>query len=255
MNRRQFSSAMGVAVLTTVATLTTALWPDAASAESVTVSGSVTWRERIAVMPGMVLDVELLDTSLADAAAIRMAHRRYALDKVPFEFTLEADAALIDDTNRYTVEATVLRGRRVEWRSATSYPVLTGGAPNEVDIVVERVAAPASPLDETHWQVTELNGVMVDAEKPLTLSFAGDGRLAVFGGCNRHSGSVEIDGDRLTVDRNMAGTMMACPPPYDVLERDLVAALFDTVRFALQGDRLTLVNAADVPVLVLDRAG
>ncbi|AVO36522.1 YbaY family lipoprotein [Pukyongiella litopenaei] len=259
MNRRRFSSAMAVAALAAATTSFAGLRPaaasDAASADSAKVTGSVTWRERIAVKPGMVLDVELLDTSRADAPAIRMAQRRYALDKVPFGFSLETDAALIEDNHRYTVAARVFDGGRVAWRSTSAHAVLTGGAPNEVEILVERMAAPASVLDESHWQVVQLNGAAVESPKPPTVSFLADGGLAVFSGCNRHHGSVVIDGDGLTVNRNMAGTKMACLPPLDVLERDLVAALFDTVRFSLRGDRLILLNAEGAPVLVLERAG
>jgi putative lipoprotein len=47
-----------------------------ASANTAQVTGTLTYRERIALPPGAVAEVWLLDTSLADAPSVEIAHQR-----------------------------------------------------------------------------------------------------------------------------------------------------------------------------------
>ena len=53
-----------------------ALTAGTAMAELATIDGEATYRERIALQPGVVLEVELLDISCADAPSERLASIR-----------------------------------------------------------------------------------------------------------------------------------------------------------------------------------
>ena len=225
-------------------------------AQAGTVSGTVTYLERIAVPPGAVLEVELHDVSRADAASVRLSGQRFALDRVPFPFALSYDDNLIDERMSYTVQARILSGDAVLYRSTTAYPVLTRGATGEVDIVVERMAAApaASGFPVGKWQVGELGGRMLVAEKRPDLEFRDDGSFGGSTSCNRYRGTVEFTGDGgLSFPDNIAATLMACPPPYDKLERDFLKALGEVEGYVLNGDNLALVNGAGVAVIRLMR--
>lgn len=223
--------------LVTVAVLAGSVW-----AESVT--GTVTYRERIAVLPGLVLDVDLLDVSRADAASVQLSQRRYALKSVPASFELPYDPALIDDRMRYAVRASISdESGRLMWVTDASYPVLTQGASDTVDLVLVKMASDAAPsLEDSTWQVVELNGATVTAKRLPELSFADQGKFSAHTGCNTLGGNARVSGAKMSFPENMAMTMMACPPPYDQLEPDFVKALGQVDGFSLDGEFLLLTD-------------
>lgn len=234
--------------------IATACAGTAAFAAPRTVEGSVTYLERIAVSPGAVLEVEVLDVSRADAPSIRMAAQRYALDRVPFAFSLTVDDALIDDRFSYVVAAKVLLDETVVYRSTTAYPVLTRNAPDRVDIVVDRMpAAGDAPVLDGTWQASQLHGTPITVDNPPTLRFSPDGALAAFGGCNRYRGQVETAGDTLTFPDNMAGTLMACPEPTASLEREFLMGLSEVVRFEQSASHMVFFDAVGETVMRLTK--
>lgn len=224
----------------------------ASLAAPVSVDGSVSYRERIAVPPGAVLDVEILDVSLADAPSVRMASQRFSIDHVPFDFTLTVDDALIADAHRYTAAAKILVDGKVLYRSTTAYPVLMADASGQVHITVERMPnEPSAATLQGAWQVTDLQGTPVTAKKPPTLTFQRDGGLSAFGGCNLFNGQADISGELVKFPAHMIGTMMACPEPISSLETQFIKALPDVVRFEQAGDLAVLFDASNTPVMVL----
>lgn len=106
------------------------------------VTGTAFYRERIALPPGAIFEAVLEDVSRADAPSVELA-RDGAADRAgpPFAFELPYDPAAIDPAARYNVRARVLVDGRLMFTSDTAYPVITGGAPTEVDILMRRVAA------------------------------------------------------------------------------------------------------------------
>ena len=217
-----------------------------------TIEGSATYRERIAVPPDATLFVELQDVSLADAPAVTLAAQRYALAGVPAQFELTYDDALIRDGHRYSVRASISQGQRLLFTTDTSYPVLTNGADDAVDLILVQVQSEPS-LDNTGWIVGTLNGAPVEAERRPELIFAQNGAFSGSGGCNRFTGQAEISGNQIDFPGNMAATLMACPPPLDEVEREFLKALQTITSFARQGDALALLDGAGEPVIKLVR--
>lgn len=76
---------------------------------TITVTGSITYRERIALPPDAQIEVKLDDVSLADAPSRTMASRSFASEgkQVPFAFTLTLDRADIDPRHSYAVSARI----------------------------------------------------------------------------------------------------------------------------------------------------
>jgi putative lipoprotein len=113
-------------------------------------TGTVTYRERIALPGGAVVRVTLLDVSLLDAPERVIAEQEiHPTAQVPIPFALAFDRAAIDPERRYGLRASIADATgRVLWATAASHPALTQGAPDSATIVVQRPregSAPAGP--------------------------------------------------------------------------------------------------------------
>jgi uncharacterized lipoprotein YbaY/heat shock protein HslJ/uncharacterized lipoprotein NlpE involved in copper resistance len=119
-----------------------------------TISGTATYRERIALPPGAVLELSLEDVSRADAPAKELGRVRIEnLGNPPFEFEIPYDSEAIDDRHSYAVRATIRAGGKLLFTTDTNYPVLTRGAGNEVELLLRRAGgeqrdARVGPLGE-----------------------------------------------------------------------------------------------------------
>jgi uncharacterized lipoprotein YbaY/heat shock protein HslJ len=114
--------------------------------ESTRVTGTVSYRERIALPPGSLVIVTLEDTSKADAKATILGAAKVTIERkqVPITFAIEVEAGLIDSRHRYAVRARILDPQgALRWTSTQAYLVITGGHPNSVDMLVEAIRAPA----------------------------------------------------------------------------------------------------------------
>jgi len=111
------------------------------SAAQLRVTGSVTYRERIALDPAADIVVQLLDVSLMDAPSKVLAEQRIKANgrQVPFAYELKVDAARIDPRMRYAVSARITRGEQLLFINDTQYPVLTQGGATSADLVLVRV--------------------------------------------------------------------------------------------------------------------
>ncbi len=102
------------------------------------VSGTVTYRQRVALPPSATLIVSLIDVSRADAPSITIAQQRIetAGKQVPFAFDMAYDRTKIQERNRYAVRAEIRDGDRLLFTTDTNYPVITQNNPRNVEITV-----------------------------------------------------------------------------------------------------------------------
>jgi len=106
------------------------------------VTGSILYRERIALPPDAVVRVTLADVSLIDVperviAAIEILP---AGSQVPIYFALQVPNREIDEDRSYALRAQILDADgRLLWASTERFPVLTRGAPDEATILLRRV--------------------------------------------------------------------------------------------------------------------
>ena len=214
-------SRLGLALIVLASSLS------AAVAETKTITGTVSYLERIALPPGAVMDVQLLDVSRQDVAATTIAAQRFAMNGVPQSFSLSYDPAVIDPALTYTIRAQIWLDDRVLYRTTQAFPVLTGNGSDDIAVFVTSATAELLVVDlvGTSWVVQELGGRMLTADQLPTISFPQAGRVAVFAGCNRFSGAATPDNGKLVFPEALAGTMMACPPAQTQLENEMVDAL------------------------------
>ncbi|MEZ4619795.1 MAG: YbaY family lipoprotein [Caldilineaceae bacterium] len=111
---------------------------DALSSElSGVLSGSVMYRQRIALPAGSVISVELQDVSRADVAANIVATQTLttAGENVPIPFELRYDPAEINPSHTYAVRAQIKVDGELRWTSTERFSVLTNDNPT-TDVTV-----------------------------------------------------------------------------------------------------------------------
>ncbi len=108
------------------------------------VSGSVTYRERLALTPGATLVVELRDVSYVDASAPLIASQTISgPGQVPIKFKVQYNREDIDPRSRYSISARIVESDgRLAFINDTAYEVITRGNPDKVDMVLVLVQPP-----------------------------------------------------------------------------------------------------------------
>jgi putative lipoprotein len=218
------------------------MWPTTA-AELPVLSGTATYRERIALPPSAVFEATLEDVTRADVTAEVIG--RYAAGpagQVPIPFSIPYDASRIQPGRRYAVRARILVDDRPMFATAESQPVLTPGAPDRVTLVLRRATASVPTLHGTYWKLVRLGdrpiAVPGGRREPHLVFQAEGGRFAGMGGCNQLSGGYKVDGARIAFGQAIR-TMMACADGMDI-EQAFVAALERTRQWAIDGGQLEL---------------
>ena len=119
------------------------------------VSGAVTYRERLDLSTGAKLVVELRDVSYADAASTLIARQTISgPGQVPIKFKIEYNRDDIDSRNTYAVSAKIIESDgRLAFTNDTAYDVITRGNPDKVDMPLVLVQPPPDLVDEgVDWQ-------------------------------------------------------------------------------------------------------
>ena len=160
---RTLLSAMGIPiVLSTLVACGSERSPSNATVEvpsgrspNASVSGSVTYRERLVLSPGAKLVVELRDVSYKDAAAPLMARQTISdPGQVPIKFKIEYNRDDIDSRNVYSITARIVESDdRLAFINDTAYEVITRGKPSKVDMLLVLVQPPPDQVEEgTDWR-------------------------------------------------------------------------------------------------------
>jgi putative lipoprotein len=243
-----------------------------AMAELATIGGTASYREEVALPPGAVLEVEILDTSRADAPSERLASVRIkAQRQVPIPFTLHYDPAMIEQNRTYAVPTKLIHERKVVFRSDPVHPVLTRGAGDTVEVLMVRIAGgdaahPAPPgeagagggsgdpaaLIGPTWVAEDIHGRGVIDNLQSHITFMADGRAHGSGGCNNFTGGYRLEGAVLELGP-LAGTRKACPPAIMNQEAAFYEALGETRGYRFENGLLFLLDAGGAEVMRLWR--
>ena len=117
---------------------------EASAPETAVISGTVSYRERIALSDQAELLVTLEDVSRQDVAATVIARQTIAdPGQVPIRFELSYAPADIDERMSYSLRAKIQDRGRLMFTSDTHTPVLTRGAGREAHIMLVAVQRPA----------------------------------------------------------------------------------------------------------------
>ncbi len=223
------------------------------------VTGTVTYRERIALTPGATLIVQIRDTSYADAAAPLIAEQVISdPGQVPIEFKVPYDPDDIDSGNVYSVSARIEESDgRLAFINDTAYDVITRGSPKRVDMVLVLVEPPPEMVDgewsaedrrpvEAPVHVTDMEVVWEGEQAFAHVLFA----ISEVDGCYRIGREeARIDGSRIVVD---VTAWVPPPTPWAIdcsdrtLELDAYAYLGSVGEELAAGDTYTVeVNGVE----------
>ncbi|MCK6262712.1 YbaY family lipoprotein [Vibrio sp. ZSDE26] len=91
------------------------------------ITGTVAYRERIALPENALVTVTLQDISLADAPSVVIAKHRFESNgaQVPFNFDLAYDTNKIKENHRYSVSAKIEVDGKLRFITDTNYSVIT----------------------------------------------------------------------------------------------------------------------------------
>ncbi len=238
----------------------------AAETPGAAITGTLTYRERIALSPAAVAIVELQDVSRTDVRATTLSSLRLeAPGDPPIPFRLDYDPAQIDERMRYAVRAEIREGERLLFTTDRHHGVLTGdSAGGELEILLIRAQErppepPEQPLAGTRWVLDSIVGdsgsepaAEPSGEEPLpSLDFTAD-RVSGYSGCNNFNGGYEATDGTLAIGL-LAITQRACPAM--ALERTVVQALGEADAYLLDApaQTLTLISQGK-PSLIYRRA-
>ena len=116
--------------------------PQPAVTSTAKVTGSVTYRERIALRPDAVVEVRLIDVSRANAPAMTIAKQIIENPgQVPVAFEIEYNPDEIDDRFTYAIQVKINEEGKLRFINNTRYAVITRGSPTHVDMVLKMVPA------------------------------------------------------------------------------------------------------------------
>ena len=99
----------------------------------------------------------------------------------------------------------------------------------------------AQSLQHHHWVLEKIDGAPLPAEKGQAPDLEIGEHLRANGsaGCNRYFGQVEVQGTQLRI-KQMASTMMFCPPPRQDWERAMTSTLSEWSEANLSEQQLRL---------------
>lgn len=179
-----------------------------------TLQGTVFFRERMALPPGAVAEVQLVDVSRADAPAEVIAGTKVAAGPgSPIHYTLEFDRSRIVPKRTYALQARISHEGQLLFINTTRHAIFAGGE-DKTDILVHRTGGGAAPQPGSavgKWLAEDIRGGGVIDRLQSVLEIAADGKVTGSGGCNRISGQAKLEGERLSFGR-LATTQMACTP-------------------------------------------
>ncbi len=227
-----------------------------ALAQSVTINGSVAYRERIALPESSRLSVSLVTLPTGQSLA-NASTEIPARGQPPLTFSLNVHRPLTSGS--YGLIAEISVGGQVLFRN--SQPVrVDPSAGASVEILVQSVPSNPTPslpelpagLVDALWTVTSIGGKPASSERPITLTIASDMRASGHAGCNNYFAETSIEGSSIAFGP-AAATRMACAPDLMTQENAYLSALGAVTSFELDNLQLRLLDAAGVPLVGLVR--
>lgn len=187
------------------------------------VTGTVIYRERMALPGNALITVQVQDTTLADAPAVTIGEVSFESGgkQVPIPFSVGYDPAAIDESRIYTIRATITLDGKLSWTTDTLVRVINNGNPTEgIELMLVRVSGgeggmgASDPLLGTVWKwqktVTPVEEIVPSDPARYTIEFSSDGKYGGLSDCNRILGSYTVDGSSITINPG-ATTLIACP--------------------------------------------
>jgi putative lipoprotein len=227
--------------------------PRSGAAGDAVVTGTVAYRERVALPPDAVVELSIIDASVSDAAAPALATATVHAEgrQVPLPFSISYDPAKIYRQHLYTIRAQIKRGGELLFATDMVRAVITQDNPTKVDLMLSRVdptsAAAKGDLEGTLWELEDLSGDGVVSGTHVTLDFSEKGRATGNGSCNRYFSTVEMSGSSIRFGA-VGATRMACATAVSLQEVKYFEALEAAHRFTIEDNTLSIFGGGSRPL-------
>ncbi len=217
-----------------------------------TITGSISYRERILPPADSFAVVQLNDISRADAPSTTLAEDTISLNgqSLPVEYKLTVDADMLDPRMTYSVSAKILDSAdRLLWISDTANLIDPSAGDQMLDmIILKRVdssaSAAPSTLTDGPWRVESIDGASVIDNSVTSISFGEDGRITGVAGCNQFSADYSARGGMLQIGV-AAVTEKACVPDLGDQERRFLDVFNDINRFSFDAEGALILETDD----------
>ena len=235
-----------------------------------TLSGSVTYVERIALPEDAELHLQLIDQNNPGAPPRLDARAAIgAAGQVPLNFSLAFDDQIILPDHSYAIIAEISSGGRLWFRNFEAYGVapLAPVAPVEVTVsFVGQVTTetltpaenempatePALPILGVVWHGKTLAGQPLLPHTDPTFSIGTDNRAGGRGSCNSYFTQAVVSDLGLHVGP-ITSTKKSCGYDTNMQEQAFFKALRGTATYSIVGDTLILLDATGTELATLTR--
>jgi putative lipoprotein len=234
-------------------------------AQSAVVKGTINTQNQVELPAGAIVNVQLQDTSRADAPAIVIGEQVIQNpEQFPISFEVEYDPAQIDERHVYSMRVRIEVEGKLIFINTTAHHVITRGFPTELEVIVDDVATGSPPiaavgLEDTTWVLASygepqyLRSVLPNTE--ITIEFlSADGSVKGTAGCNSYGGGYNVDRDKLTFPGPLVSTEMACAEPTMTQEMEYLEALQAARTYEIESNQLQ-ITSGDKVVLNFELAG
>lgn len=144
------------------------------------ITGQIGYRERIALQPGAVAEIELQDISVADRAAPVLAAQNIEFNgqQIPVDFALTVDSDTLEPRGRYSVRAIINDSDgRLMFTSDTANIVEPGPGDVDLGLILLRQNTVSSKKSETDdmwvYSCGDTNAAIVQDEDMIRLKVDG----------------------------------------------------------------------------------
>lgn len=199
-----------------------------------TISGTLSYRERIALPPGARMEIVVSDITLGRNEELILSREMNTIGQAspPIPFSIDVSKLNLSDGPLYGLRA-FIREPDGTIMFRTNEPFLLNLRSDFVNIgdITVSMTSPDDPglagipgLKDGEWRVTQIGGDVVPQDTGPTMTFAADGSLYGSTSCNRFNGSYSIDGNALVVGK-VAATKRACEAGLMQQERRFLDAI------------------------------
>ena len=212
--------------------------PSAAESSEVvmveTITGTLSYRERIALPPGAQVEIVVSDITLGRNQELILSRTMNTIGQAspPIPFSIDVSKLNLSDGPLYGLRA-FIRESDGTIMFRTSDPFLLNLRSDTVNIgdITVSMTSPGDPglagipgLKDDEWRVTQIGGDVVPQDTAPTMTFAANGRFYGSTSCNRFNSSYSLDGNSLEVG-NVAATKRACEAGLMQQERRFLDAI------------------------------
>ena len=262
MNKKIIWGVAAAVIFVGVAIYAIAVWkPSSPAAEDSgeTLSGTVTYRERVALPSGSLIEVQIRDVSRADAPAEIIAESSVVTqgENVPIPFMVNYRPDGIRADRVYSIFARIFVGNELKWVTDSAIPFLENGSPvQNANLVLSMTGSPdggtvePSDLEGKAFRVVSLNGKETPSGSRYTLEFREGSVYAEI--CNSMFGGFSINGGK--IKGTLASTLKLCAEPAGIMDvENAVSGLFNAGAAMSFNDGGALVISGNGATIALEQ--